>query len=212
MEDLSRFFRQLVRNLAAINPDRVRHPLPLGEIRETILPYRANRRALQLESSEDYELVFIRLCAGEGGFARMEPDNVHSEFAAEAGSSNPDLSIVHRHENAVLILNQEHLVRALDVAPERAFAPPDQRYAPPAPLEPAAPPQPVRPKASSEQTKDPSTAICRACGGKLPRGPDVKFCPHCGEGQGWRYCHQCETELDPAWRHCVNCGSPVKRV
>ncbi|HMH55582.1 MAG TPA: hypothetical protein VK535_04915, partial [Gemmatimonadales bacterium] len=142
---MSRFFRQMVRNLAAADPARLRQPLPLGEIRRTILPYRANRRALQLETSEDYELVLIRLCAGEGGFARTEPDDVHAEFAAEALSSNPDLTIVHRHESAVLILNEEQLVRALDPARELAFAPSDQRFAPPAPRETAPTPDPPAP-------------------------------------------------------------------
>lgn len=137
MEDLGRLFRQIVRNLAATDPARLRRPVPLGEIRQTILPYRANRRSLQLESSEDYELVLIRLCAGEGGFARTEPDDVRAEFVAEALNSNPDLTIVHRHENAAVILNEERLARALDPDPELAFAPPDQRFAPPIPEQPA---------------------------------------------------------------------------
>ena len=106
MEDLSRFFRQMVRNLAATDPARLRRPLPLGEIRRTILPYRANRRALRLETSEDYELVLIRLCAGEGGFAHTEPDDVHAEFAAEALSSNPavitNALVAHNNRNPLL--------------------------------------------------------------------------------------------------------------
>ena len=221
MEDLSRFFRQMVRNLAATDPARLRQPLPLGDIRRTILPYRANRRALRLETSEDYELVLIRLCAGEGGFARTEPNDVHAEFAAEALSSNPDLTIVHRHESAVLILNEEQLVRALDPARELAFAPSDQRFAPPAPKEPAPAPAPPAPKAapapaparevSKPQSRPVPRAICRACGGKLPAGRSVKFCPHCGENQALTHCPECQTELEPAWRHCVACGAAVRR-
>jgi double zinc ribbon protein len=213
VEDLSRFFRQMVRNLAATDPARLRSPLPLGEIRGTILPYRANRRALRLETSEDYELVLIRLCAGEGGFARTEPDDVHAEFAAEALNSNPDLTIVHRHENAVVILNEEQLVRALDPARELAFAPSDQRFAPPAPREPASVPDPLAP--AREVSKPPAEllppAICRACSGKLPPGRSVKFCPHCGASQALTHCPECQTELEPAWRHCVACGAAVRR-
>jgi len=217
VEDLSRFFRQMVRNLAATDPARLRSPLPLGEIRGTILPYRANRRALRLETSEDYELVLIRLCAGEGGFARTEPDDVHAEFAAEALNSNPDLTIVHRHENAVVILNEEQLVRALDPARELAFAPSDQRFAPPAPKEPAPAPAPPAPKpapareVSKPQSRPVSPAICRACSGKLPPGRSVKFCPHCGESQALTHCPACQTELESAWRHCVACGAAVRR-
>ena len=217
MEDLSRFFRQMVRNLAATDPARLRQPLPLGDIRRTILPYRANRRALRLETSEDYELVLIRLCAGEGGFARTEPDDVHAAFAAEALSSNPDLTIVHRHESAVLILNEEQLVRALDPARELAFAPSDQRFAPPAPKEPAPAPAPHAPKPaptrelSKPQSRPVPPAICRACSGKLPPGRSVKFCPHCGESQALTHCPECQTELEPDWRHCVACGAAVRR-
>lgn len=203
MEDLGRLFRQIVRNLAATDPARLRRPVPLGEIRQTILPYRANRRSLQLESSEDYELVLIRLCAGEGGFARTEPDDVHAEFVAEALNANPDLTIVHRHENAAVILNEEQLARALDPDPGLAFAPPDQRFAPPVPEQPAATPDVPVPE------RDPSEPHCRACGGKLPLGLRVKFCPQCGETQALTHCPECQTELDPAWRHCVNCGAAV---
>jgi hypothetical protein len=213
VEDLSRFFRQIVRNLAATDPAQLRRPLPLGEIRRTILPYRANRRVLRLETSEDYELVLIRLCAGEGGFARTEPDDVHAEFAVEALSSNPDLTIVHRHESAVVILNQEQLARALDPAQELAFAPSDQRFAPPAPREPAPAPDPPAPRraVSKPQPGPLPPAICRACSGKLPPGRSVKFCPHCGESQALTHCPECQTELEPAWRHCVACGAAVRR-
>jgi hypothetical protein len=213
VEDLSRLFRQIVRNLAATDPARLRRPLPLGEIRRTILPYRGNRRALQLETSEDYELVLIRLCAGEGGFARTEPDDVHAEFAAEALNSNPDLTIVHRHEKAVVILNEEQLVRALDPARELAFAPSDQRFAPPTPRKPAPlpdPPAPVK-AVSKPPAKSPPPAICRVCSGKLPPGRSVKFCPHCGASQELTRCPECQTELEPAWRHCVTCGAAVRR-
>ena len=68
--------------LAATDPGKLRSPLQLGEVRDTILPYRTHRRALQLESSEDYELVLIRLCAGQGGYAQTKPSDVHAEFAA----------------------------------------------------------------------------------------------------------------------------------
>ena len=124
MTDLERFFHQIVRNLAATDPSRLHRPLPLTELRESIVPYRANRRALQLESSEDYELVVMRFCAGEGGFARTEPAEVRAEFEIEVGSSNPDLQIVHRHENAVVSLEPKPLALALNHEPGLAFAPP----------------------------------------------------------------------------------------
>jgi hypothetical protein len=136
------------------------------------------------------------------------------KFAAEALSSNPDLTIVHRHEKAVVILNEEQLARALDPAQEPAFAPPsDQRFAPPAPRESPSAPDPPAPRKASSKPRAASLppAICRACSGKLPPGRSVKFCPHCGESQALTHCPECQTELEPAWRHCVACGAAVRR-
>jgi double zinc ribbon protein len=211
MSDLGRFFRQIVSNLAATDPSRLQLPLPVGEIRRTILPYRANRRALRLESSEDYELMLVRLCAGEGGFARTEPEEAHAEFAAEAQSSNPDLGIGERHEAATVILNPEQVARARNPVSEIAFAPPDQRYAPPTPpIQPAAKsPRPVSRRDSTETKSGRPAAICGSCGEKLPNGRRAKFCPRCGQGQALTQCPECQADLEPSWRHCVNCGATL---
>jgi predicted RNA-binding Zn-ribbon protein involved in translation (DUF1610 family) len=197
--DVERFFRQIVRNLSAIDPARLRQPLPLSELRNHIVPYRTNRRPLELESSEDYELVLMRLCAGEGGFARTEPADVRAEFEIEVSSSNPDLSILRRHENAVVCLEARPLAGALDPRPDLSFAPPDQRAAlveslssqiePP--REPA--PQPVR-------------LQCSHCGGELPLDRSVNFCPQCGQSQALTHCPVCQGEVEAGWRHCVTCG------
>jgi hypothetical protein len=47
---------------------------------------------------------------------------------------------------------------------------------------------------------------CRYCGGRLPDGRRVTFCPHCGLDLTKRQCPACSTELDVAWRFCVTCG------
>jgi hypothetical protein len=211
MHDLERFFRLLVSNLAATEPGRLHGPLPLAEIRQRILPYRANRRALSLESSEDYELMVVRLCAGEGGFARTEPEKAHAEFAAEAQSSNPDLEIVERLDEAVVILNPDQVARAKKPVSDIAFAPPDQRYAPPkAPVEASTKsPRPVGRRDSTEMKSGRPAAICGACGENLPNGRMAKFCPHCGQSQALTQCPECQADLEPDWRHCVNCGTTL---
>src|SRR3954470_13884932 len=121
--DLQPFFAQLVHNLAAINPARLRQPMTLAELRESVIPYRANRRALQLESSEDYELVVMRLCAGEGGFAITEPEEAQTDFVNELSSPNPDLTIVERYRKAVVALDPRSVAKMLDPKPELAYAP-----------------------------------------------------------------------------------------
>jgi len=72
--DLERFFRRIVSNVAAIDARRLNEPLPLAEIPVSIVPYRTNRRALQIDTSEEYEMVLLRLCAGEGGYVRTDPE------------------------------------------------------------------------------------------------------------------------------------------
>jgi len=47
---------------------------------------------------------------------------------------------------------------------------------------------------------------CRYCGGHLPDGRSVTFCPHCGLDLTKRQCPACCTELDAGWRFCVTCG------
>lgn len=215
MTDLQRFFRQIVRNLAATDPARLHRPLPLTDLRDSIVPYRANRRALQLESSEDYELVLLRLCAGEGGFARTEPDDVRVEFEAEARSSNPDLGIVHRHEKAVVSLEPKSLALALDHQPGLAFAPPDHfarlsMGEEAAATEPESPSiEPLRAAGEPAAAGGPRTHECGLCGHPLPTGRVVNFCPQCGASQGLSRCTACQSKVEAGWRHCINCGAAV---
>lgn len=83
MSDLQHFFRQLVANLSASDPTRLYQALPVADIQEVIIPYRASRRVLALESAEDYEVLLLRLCAGEGGLARTDPPEIQARFQTE---------------------------------------------------------------------------------------------------------------------------------
>jgi predicted RNA-binding Zn-ribbon protein involved in translation (DUF1610 family) len=207
--DLERFFSQLVRNLAAADRDRLRQPLTVAEIRESIVPYRANRRALKLESSEDYELVVMRLCAGEGGFASVGPEEVRAEFVKEVGSPNPDLTLVERHQKAGVHLDPKAVARALDPNPGLAYAP-KERASPAERQGLAASPEKTerkpRPEVLQPGQAGAKVLRCNRCGGGLPTGRPVNFCPHCGQNLTRRRCPQCQTELESEWRHCVNCG------
>lgn len=203
--DLERFFCQLARNLAASDPTRLQSGLALAEIRNSILPYRANRRALQLESSEEYELVLMRLCAGEGGFARTEPEEVAAEFVAELRSRNPDLTIIPRREKALVSLNPQALAKALEPNPERAYAPrkPGRRASDVKPRK-SRETAPERSQGSDKQSQ------CTRCHGVLPPGRVVNFCPQCGLNLTRTRCPECKAEIEPGWRHCVGCGLPLE--
>lgn len=78
-----------------------------------------------------------------------------------------------------------------------AAAPARERTASPAAKAAPAPPRPA------------STG-CRYCGGELPAGRDVHFCPHCGQNLTIKQCPACSTELEVAWHFCVNCGRQVE--
>jgi predicted RNA-binding Zn-ribbon protein involved in translation (DUF1610 family) len=215
VSDLERFFRRLVSNLASTDPARLHHPLPLTEVYQSIMPYRTNRRALGLDTSEDYELVLLRLAAGEGGFARAEPESARTGFAQELRRTHPDLEVLHRFENVHLTLGSESLERALGPAPELSDEPPASP-GPDLPLldlpemnahQPMLDARPAEPEPRAAQ----STAApgCIHCGGALPLGRAVKFCPHCGQSQALTHCPECRSELEAGWRHCVNCGAAV---
>jgi hypothetical protein len=215
--DVERFFRRLVSNLAASDPARLRHPVPLDDILRDILPYRANRRVLRLDTSEDYELVLLRLCAGEGSLVRTEPEEARARFAREAESSNPDLEVLHSFEHVQLTIRPEPLSWALAPSPDPVDAPSPPHaldlgdialpgvevlHPPPDDAEPFDGQEP----AAADQALRP---MCLYCGGSLPAGRPVNFCPHCGQSQTQLLCPECRSEVEPGWRHCVNCGAAV---
>ena len=239
MTDVERFFRRLVANLASSDPARLHHPIPLEDVYQSIIPYRSNRRALHLETSEDYEMVLLRLCAGEGDLVRTEPEDARVEFAEEVKSPNPDLAVLRRLEHVVISLRSEPLARALD--PEPAL---DVPYVTPSAAAPPAPPipgldlpyletiepidepeaealldddplpdetaqEPAGPLPDEDPTADEpaqSAPHCLYCGDRLPADRPVRFCPHCGQRQAPAECPRCHSEVEPDWRHCVNCG------
>jgi hypothetical protein len=235
--DVERFFRRLVANLASSDPARLHHPIPLEDVYQSIIPYRSNRRALHLETSEDYEMVLLRLCAGEGDLVRTEPEDARVEFVEEVKSPNPDLDVLRRLEHVVISLRSEPLARALEPEPELeapyltapAAAPP----APPIPgldlpqaetFEPIdvsgalldddpLPDEPAEPVVDEDQLADepaPLAPHCLYCGDRLPADRPVRFCPHCGQRQAPAECPRCHSEIEPGWRHCVNCGTPLR--
>lgn len=214
MTDLERFFRRLVSNLAASDPARLHHPIPLEDVQHSIVPYRSNRRALHLETSEDYEMVLLRLCAGEGNLVRTEPEEARARFVEELQSPSPDLGVLQAVEHVVISLRSEPLARALDPEPD-----PSLSFAPPSQLAPPAPPIPgldlpqletfdpdVEPAADEGAEETPH---CLYCGDRLPGGRPVRFCPHCGQRQTPPECPQCHSEVEPGWRHCVTCGAAL---
>ena len=228
MSEVDRFFRQLVSTLAAAEPARLRQPVSVGDISARLLPYRSFRRALQIDTSEDYELALLRLCAGEGGYAHTEPPEALALFQAEVASPNPDLAVLDRAAGAALILAPRRVAEVLTAPadPHRDYAPPPAfaSATPPGPIESVEiidaddalplddvrvpPPAPAGPEAGSEEDEatEPAGERCSFCGGTLPVGRLGNFCPHCGQSQSVTQCPECRSEVEIGWRHCITCG------
>ena len=65
----------------------------VSEIYQTLVPYARARSELGFEMNADYEHALMRLIAGEGGFARLEPPEARAQVTRELESSNPDVTI-----------------------------------------------------------------------------------------------------------------------
>ena len=213
MTDLERLFHQLVAALAAGDPGRLNRPVSLREIRESLLPYRTSRRALGIDTVEDYDLLLLRLATGEGGFARITPDDVRARFVVESASSNPDLGVLTRHGDALVSLEGLRVARALAARQEDPYAPPEAEPEPDAvedgevlDLDVATAP------ATGGESSHLAALMCLYCGATLPTGRTVNFCPSCGQSQTTPRCPQCQVEVELGWRHCITCGAALAQV
>jgi hypothetical protein len=214
--DLERLFRRLVANLAASDPARLHHPIPLGDLQDSIVPYRTNRRALQVDTSEDYELLLLRLCAGEESLVRTEPEEVRAQFAAELAGPNPDLDVLRKFEHVVISLRSAPLARALDPEllepdlPELGTGGAGPYPDGAAERDPLVGLEALDDEPLPDEPEETAGAPgCLYCGGVLPTDRPVRFCPHCGQRQTPPECPRCHGEVEPGWRHCVSCGAAL---
>jgi len=231
-DDLERLFRRLVANLADLDPSRLHRPFPVAELHESLVPYRTHRASLGLDSGEDYEMVVLRLLAGERGYATVEPEDVREAFAREVQSVNPETGLYRKFRDATVRLDPDAVTAALGGAqpaieePSAAEPEAEQPTQEPGPASAASPAEPdeagyeeaqlpfVLEEAEDEEgaqlaarPREASVAApCPYCGGELPVGRAVLFCPHCGQNVGVVHCPTCDSELDVGWRFCISCG------
>jgi hypothetical protein len=227
--ELEGLFRRLVREIVSSDPERIHHSMTVGEVTETYLPYRVARRTLDLHAADEYETLLVRLFAGEGGMVHLHDPTVRDRFSAQAAASLPDLDILRREADARFEFWNEALTYAL--------GPGDRAYAPPVEDEPEPAADPLEPEPTGEFVVDvdddepfgipiedepdaepfdarmpvasPEGARCGYCGGLLPTGRAVNFCPSCGQSQTGARCPECRNDVEEGWRHCVTCGFPL---
>jgi len=216
MSDLHRLFSLIVTNIAAIDASRLYSPMTIGDLMQRVAPYRSSRRHLDVVTSEEYELLILRLAAGEEGLARLEPPETLARFRKELAGLHPDLHILVFEEAATLTLARDAVAGVLGGRPERGFAPPEARTPPPPEPAPAPPVQAAHQPPIEEveilEWEAPGEVHsdrCGFCGGTLPVGRAVNFCPHCGQSLRALHCPQCNEEIELGWRHCVACGAAL---
>jgi hypothetical protein len=206
-------------------------PVTVAEIYQDLVPYRAVRSEIGVELNADYEHALVRLLAGEGGLARLEPAEVRAELQRELEMPDPNVTLYRKFAGCDVWV-------ALD--PVAAGAPDDgdgngaqdgsdpevaipdwlatidrKRAASAASAAPAGggrptpPPAPARPEAAASPRPRPEAArdTCPFCSAELPHGRPVRFCPQCGGDLERPPCRGCGELLEASWRYCVACGT-----
>jgi predicted RNA-binding Zn-ribbon protein involved in translation (DUF1610 family) len=192
MDDLDRLVRRLVQNVRNSYPQYLSQPVEVSELYQTLIPYRHNRTELEIETNQDYEAALCQLLSGERGYATGD-SAMQDAMRKELSSPNPNTAVFRDYAAARVTLTSE-AVRHFADSPTSI-----QRGAPSS-----------TPRASSAASSTNSAAgACRYCGGNLPDGRRVLFCPSCGQNLMVQRCPACGTELEIHWKYCITCGRGV---
>ena len=164
--------------------------------------FAAARVSLSADASRRYE----QMASGE-----MKPDDVRTVTAA-APAPRPAAPPPPPPPRPAPIAPAQPSVglgaMASPPAPPRAPTPPPAEYY-------AAPPTSDRAMGSGRSAAMANVVAaggCRYCGGSLPQGRRVTFCPHCGQNLAVQRCPACSTELELGWKFCTTCGRAVASV
>ena len=217
---VEKLHRALVTAISNERNGDFQRPVTVSEIYQQLLPYRAARSAVGFEMNADYEYALLRLLAGEGNFARLEPGEVREMLRSELESPNPNVSLFREYANCDVWITappkwvfemvdepdpiipkvsaQEDEELLLDDAVEEEVVPLEEEVVP---VRPVMRPAPGPPVAALQQ--------CVFCSGDLPADRLANFCPHCGSDLSQRLCPTCGEVLEPAWRFCAGCGTKV---
>ena len=228
MDNVDRMFRHLVRTVRSRYPQYLSQPFDVGELHQTILPYRLNRRELALESNDDYEITLTELLSGARGYLIVD-DQMRDALRAEMESVNPDPTAFKQFASARVAISPAAL-RNLSIGPvedtsSAANSVSASSAAPPAPR-PAAPPQPARaaaapvvaPPAAPPQRASPASVADKTA--RLPNTPPQPrtstagvqpvgmqtITPNAGD-----HCRSCDELLPPGRpiTFCPHCGQNV---
>lgn len=213
MDAVDRLYRRIVEALDHVPRDTRGVPVTIGEIYQTVVPYRAVRAGLGFAELAQYEHALLRLLAGERDYVQVERDEVREELQRELRAPNPILGLYRDYAGEAAFVNPRLVTMVSDPTPSPvadaapapspapASRPQDRpadgvRTAPVAvPAEPVAPPAPRPPQ-------------CSGCRTPLPVDRDVRFCPFCGKCLKPVPCPDCSSPVEPEWSFCAACGVP----
>jgi len=211
VDALDLLFRRLV--LTAQAADALARPIDLGEIMDTLVPYKAARRDGMIETNDDYLHTVMQLVAGEREYVFAD-DLMQDDLRNELATADPDLGLLRTYLNATVRLSSTAVEQVLsgdtqiDIRPSTPIAAsvvleePVARTSDPVPAPVAATPEVSVPSTShATHTHD-----CPYCAQVLPTGRDVRYCHNCGINLKTRRCPGCSTEIESAWKFCVTCG------
>ncbi|MBA2688650.1 MAG: zinc ribbon domain-containing protein [Gemmatimonadaceae bacterium] len=205
MDDLDRLFQRLVHSIRLRHAEYLTMPFTVQELYEDLVPYRHHRRDLGIETNQDYEAAVSRLLSGERSYLRGDLA-MQEKLSANQKEKVPDTGAFRDYGASKVSLSPDALAAlGLDPAPKQAAAAVDSADTKNTTIQ-------EPPQASAESEVNPSALElgsvenCRFCGGTLPEGRAVTYCPHCGQNLAVRNCPACGTELDKNWRFCVTCG------
>ncbi len=225
---LERFTRALARIVHEERPEALSRPVTVAELYQDIAPYRRMRELAGIEMHADYEHALIRFLAGEGGYARMDPESAAEVLAIEAESVDPDLSAYRQFAacDVVLMFTPQAPRAAAPEAPPDALAsepvpelPLEEPARRPAPTSraatPAAPPvdarpaPPAAPKSAASSSKGASSKSRASVPAAKPAAPRCAFCGQSlPAGRDVRFCPHCG--VDQSARQCADCGETME--
>jgi hypothetical protein len=223
MDDVERMYRHLVHTIRTKFTPMLTQPFEVGELFQTILPFRLHRRELGLQSNQDYELVLLELLAGPRGYLVVD-DKMRDTLAAQLAATTPDPSMIRQFASTHVALAPEWL-HLLDAQARASGA--QGTVGTPTPGRSPGPQRPgsgalaiggTAPSAGAGVSPEPSPRraarpiaiaageLCTFCNGELPAGREISFCPHCGQDLTIVHCPACGSELERGWKFCVTCG------
>ncbi|HEY4320232.1 MAG TPA: zinc ribbon domain-containing protein [Gemmatimonadales bacterium] len=180
-------------------------PIGVSELLDKVLPYRIARRVVEVDASEDYEALVLRLLAEEDDLVRVEPVDAADLARATVASRLPDLDVLQLLRSATVTVTDRTAARLRQAAAQVA-----RQRAEPLPLAEDLPAHDAMAATPAHAVEAVAVAECWSCSQELPAGRAVKFCPHCGADQRDPACPSCGVAVEREWQHCPDCGARLR--